>query len=72
MLQQALKVSSRSVSPLIRWMEGWAEITSTAIKRSTEPVVKTLREMPGPSIANFAWDLFAKGGLSRIHELQVG
>uniref|UniRef100_A0A8C5FBL2 25-hydroxyvitamin D-1 alpha hydroxylase, mitochondrial n=1 Tax=Gadus morhua TaxID=8049 RepID=A0A8C5FBL2_GADMO len=71
MLQQALKVSSRSVSPLIRWMEGWAEITSTAIKRSTEPVVKTLREMPGPSIANFAWDLFAKGGLSRIHELQL-
>uniref|UniRef100_A0A8C9WTU2 Cytochrome P450, family 27, subfamily B, polypeptide 1 n=1 Tax=Sander lucioperca TaxID=283035 RepID=A0A8C9WTU2_SANLU len=27
--------------------------------------------MPGPSVASFAWDLFAKRGLSRLHELQL-
>ncbi|KAJ3603309.1 hypothetical protein NHX12_031051 [Muraenolepis orangiensis] len=71
MLQQALKVSGRSVSPLIKWLEGWAEITSSAIQQRTEQSVKCLTEMPGPSVVSFAWDLFAKRGLSRLHELQL-
>uniref|UniRef100_A0AAZ3NSL8 25-hydroxyvitamin D-1 alpha hydroxylase, mitochondrial n=1 Tax=Oncorhynchus tshawytscha TaxID=74940 RepID=A0AAZ3NSL8_ONCTS len=33
--------------------------------------VKTLEEMPGPTVAKFVWDIFAKRGLSRLHELQI-
>ncbi|KAM4612609.1 25-hydroxyvitamin D-1 alpha hydroxylase, mitochondrial [Polymixia lowei] len=72
MLQQALKVSYRSASPLIKWIERWAEVASAGLKTTDEPSVKTLKEMPGPSVASFAWDLFAKRGLSRLHELQLG
>ncbi|XP_067096219.1 25-hydroxyvitamin D-1 alpha hydroxylase, mitochondrial [Osmerus mordax] len=70
MLQQALKASGRSASPLIKCMERWAEIAAGKKKTNADPV-KTLREMPGPSIGNFAWDLFAKRGLSRLHQLQL-
>lgn len=69
MLQQALRVSARGTLPLGKWMERSAECTparSEGIK-----TVKTLDDMPGPSVASFAWDLFAKRGLSRLHELQV-
>lgn len=68
MLQQALKVSAgRSALPLVKWMERWAEGASA----SPQKAVRTLDDMPGPSVASFAWDLFAKRGLSRLHELQV-
>ncbi|XP_039654824.1 25-hydroxyvitamin D-1 alpha hydroxylase, mitochondrial isoform X1 [Perca fluviatilis] len=66
MLQQALRVSVRNAFPLVKWMERWAEGAST--KQQT---LKTLGDMPGPSVASFAWDLFAKRGLSRLHELQL-
>uniref|UniRef100_A0AAR2J4E0 Cytochrome P450, family 27, subfamily B, polypeptide 1 n=1 Tax=Pygocentrus nattereri TaxID=42514 RepID=A0AAR2J4E0_PYGNA len=33
--------------------------------------VRTLEEMPGPSALGFIWDLFAKRGLARLHELQL-
>ncbi|XP_059186197.1 25-hydroxyvitamin D-1 alpha hydroxylase, mitochondrial [Centropristis striata] len=66
MLQQALRVSGRSAFPLVKWMERWAERAS-----ARQQGVKTLKEMPGPSIASFVWDLFARQGLSRLHELQV-
>ncbi|XP_056130841.1 25-hydroxyvitamin D-1 alpha hydroxylase, mitochondrial [Lampris incognitus] len=69
MLQHALKVSGRSASPLVKWVERWAESASD-LKRG-EQAVKTLRDMPGPSAAGFAWDLFARRGLSRLHELQL-
>ncbi|CAL8339416.1 unnamed protein product [Merluccius merluccius] len=74
MLQQALRASGRSVSPLLKWLEGWAEVTPSAGPTCAEPSVlkqKSLREMPGPSVVSFAWDLFAKRGLSRLHELQL-
>lgn len=71
MLQQALKVSGRSASPLIKWMEKWAETTAGLKKTEAAHGMKTLKEMPGPTVAKFAWDLFAKRGLSRLHELQV-
>ncbi|KAG7477403.1 hypothetical protein MATL_G00069310 [Megalops atlanticus] len=70
MLQQALRVSSRRTSPLLRWVEKWVE-SAASLKSSETRQVKTLDEMPGPSVCAFAWDLFAKRGLSRLHELQV-
>lgn len=72
MLQQALRVSGRSAFPLVKWMERWAEGAAVAPEGTKQQTVKTLDEMPGPSVASFVWDLFAKRGLSRLHELQVG
>ncbi|XP_029906754.1 25-hydroxyvitamin D-1 alpha hydroxylase, mitochondrial [Myripristis murdjan] len=71
MLQQALKVSGRSASPLVKWMERWAESASAAPEGTKAQAARSLNEMPGPSVASFAWDLFAKRGLSRLHELQL-
>lgn len=70
MLQQALRVSGRSAFPLVKWMERWAEGASADLEATK--AVRTLDDMPGPSFTSFAWDLFAKRGLSRLHELQVG
>ncbi|XP_035243183.1 25-hydroxyvitamin D-1 alpha hydroxylase, mitochondrial [Anguilla anguilla] len=70
MLQQALRVSGRSASPLIKWVEKWLE-SAASPKRAETHQVKSLEEMPGPSVCSFAWDLFAKRGLSRLHELQL-
>lgn len=71
MLQQALRVSGRTAFPLVKWMERWAEGTSVGAEGAKWPAVKTLDDMPGPSVPSFVWDLFAKRGLSRLHELQV-
>uniref|UniRef100_A0A8C2WQ48 Cytochrome P450, family 27, subfamily B, polypeptide 1 n=1 Tax=Cyclopterus lumpus TaxID=8103 RepID=A0A8C2WQ48_CYCLU len=47
-------------------MERWAE------RAPVKPqALRTLDDMPGPSVASFAWDLFARRGLSRLHELQL-
>ena len=66
MLQQALRVSGRGALPLAKWMERWAE--GAAAKQQG---LKTLDDMPGPTVAGFAWDLFVKRGISRLHEQQV-
>ncbi|XP_076012479.1 25-hydroxyvitamin D-1 alpha hydroxylase, mitochondrial [Genypterus blacodes] len=70
MLQQALKVSGRSASPLLKWMEKWAEGASARPEGSKQQAVRTLGDMPGPTVASFVWDLFARRGMSRLHELQ--
>ena len=72
MLQQALKVSGRSASPLFKWMERCLEGIAVGCARQSDNQLRTLEEMPGPSVFSFAWDLFGKRGLSRLHELQVG
>ncbi|MEQ2171794.1 hypothetical protein GOODEAATRI_014309 [Goodea atripinnis] len=69
MLQQALRV--RNAFPLAKWMERWAEGAVAPPLESALQAVRTLDDMPGPTVASFAWDLFARGGLSRLHELQV-
>ncbi|XP_077460125.1 25-hydroxyvitamin D-1 alpha hydroxylase, mitochondrial isoform X1 [Stigmatopora argus] len=69
MLQQALRVSGRSATPLLRWMERWAEGAAAAAPDGT--VVRSLDSMPGPSVLGFAWDLFARRGLSKLHQLQL-
>ncbi|KAM9318672.1 25-hydroxyvitamin D-1 alpha hydroxylase, mitochondrial-like [Pholidichthys leucotaenia] len=71
MLQQVLRVSGRSASPPIRWMQRRAEGTTVGPEGTKRQAVRTLDDMPGPSVASFAWDLFAKRGLSRLHELQL-
>eukprot|EP00064_Thunnus_orientalis_P006785 superscaffoldBa00000723_g6803 len=72
MLQQALRVSGRSAFPLVKWMERWAEGAAAGPEGTKQQLAgKTLDAMPGPTVASFAWDLFAKRGLSRLHELQV-
>ncbi|CAG11755.1 unnamed protein product [Tetraodon nigroviridis] len=50
-------------------MERWAECVSARPQGAA--AAKALGDMPGPSVASFAWDLFAKRGLSRLHELQL-
>ncbi|KAG7218483.1 hypothetical protein INR49_009360, partial [Caranx melampygus] len=84
MLQQALRVSGRSAfPPLLKWMDKWTEGAAAAAaaaapegtkqqqQQQQQVAVRTLDHMPGPSVASFAWDLFAKRGLSRLHELQL-
>nr|XP_006629368.1 PREDICTED: 25-hydroxyvitamin D-1 alpha hydroxylase, mitochondrial [Lepisosteus oculatus] len=66
---QALKGSARSASPVVRWLDSVWE-SRVSLPRQ-DRALKTLQEMPGPSGFSFAWDLFARGGLSRLHELQV-
>ncbi|KAJ8260182.1 hypothetical protein GJAV_G00178020 [Gymnothorax javanicus] len=70
MLQQAFRVSGRSASPLIKWVEKWLD-SGAYPKSSVTHQLRNLEEMPGPSFCSFAWDLFAKRGLSRLHELQM-
>ncbi|MED6232434.1 hypothetical protein ATANTOWER_029938 [Ataeniobius toweri] len=69
MLQQALRV--RNAFPLAKWMERWAEGAAAPPLESALQAVRTLDDLPGPTVASFAWDLFARGGLSRLHELQL-
>ncbi|XP_063071962.1 25-hydroxyvitamin D-1 alpha hydroxylase, mitochondrial [Engraulis encrasicolus] len=72
MLQQALKVSGRSASPLLKWVERCVEGTAVGTARQSDThQLRTLAEMPGPTMFSFAWDLFGKRGLSRLHELQL-
>ncbi|XP_061543795.1 25-hydroxyvitamin D-1 alpha hydroxylase, mitochondrial [Phycodurus eques] len=68
MLQQALRVSGRSASPLLKWVERWAEGAAAGPDATT---VRSLDDMPGPSVLGFAWDLFARRGLSKLHQLQL-
>ncbi|XP_028854677.1 25-hydroxyvitamin D-1 alpha hydroxylase, mitochondrial [Denticeps clupeoides] len=68
MLQQALRVSGRTASPVLKWMERCAEGAGAVCPPRR---ARTLEEMPGPSVLSFAWDLFGKRGLSRLHELQL-
>ncbi|XP_076840656.1 25-hydroxyvitamin D-1 alpha hydroxylase, mitochondrial [Brachyhypopomus gauderio] len=71
MLQQALKISGRSALPLIKCLEKWADSISATCTQKDARKVKTLAEMPGPSALGFIWDLFAKRGLSRLHEIHM-
>ncbi|KAM4588736.1 25-hydroxyvitamin D-1 alpha hydroxylase, mitochondrial [Odontesthes bonariensis] len=71
MLQQALRVTGRSALPLLKWMDRWAESAAAGPAAGKQKALKTLGDMPGPSLPSFVWDLLARGGLSRLHELQV-
>ncbi|XP_063300848.1 25-hydroxyvitamin D-1 alpha hydroxylase, mitochondrial [Pelobates fuscus] len=69
-MAQSLKLASRSAPILKGFPEQWAE---TFFKKSEKIIKrnKSLADMPGPSAVGFFTDLFLKGGLSRLHELQL-
>ncbi|XP_048856431.1 25-hydroxyvitamin D-1 alpha hydroxylase, mitochondrial [Brienomyrus brachyistius] len=68
---QALRVSVRSISHLMKCTEKWTYSVDCPGKHTEMQKIKTLDEMPGPSAFGFVWDLIARRGLSRLHELQL-
>uniref|UniRef100_A0A8C9WEV3 Cytochrome P450, family 27, subfamily B, polypeptide 1 n=1 Tax=Scleropages formosus TaxID=113540 RepID=A0A8C9WEV3_SCLFO len=67
---QPLKASGRGAG-VVKWvMDRWAEPMVCLRSRTTQHL-RSLEEMPGPSAIGFAWDLLARRGLSRLHEMQL-
>ncbi|XP_075054111.1 25-hydroxyvitamin D-1 alpha hydroxylase, mitochondrial [Mixophyes fleayi] len=69
-MAQSLKLVNRSTSVFRSLTEVWAE----SMFRSPEKVIKrhkSLADVPGPSAISFLADIFCRGGLSRLHELQL-
>ncbi|KAA0708090.1 25-hydroxyvitamin D-1 alpha hydroxylase, mitochondrial [Triplophysa tibetana] len=64
MLPQALKMSGRCMSSLLRCADRWPDVI-------LHEQVKTLDDMPGPSTSGFIWDLFFRRGFTRLHQLQL-
>lgn len=66
-MTRALKLTSRLLHGVC-----WApELGAPLNSRGPGSAPKTLTELPGPSMLSFLAELFCKGGLSRLHELQV-
>ncbi|KAM5182343.1 25-hydroxyvitamin D-1 alpha hydroxylase, mitochondrial [Mantella aurantiaca] len=68
-MAQTLKLANRSSSVCRNLTEVWAESLlrrPAVIKRH-----KSLADVPGPYAISFLTDLFFRGGLSRLHELQL-
>ncbi|DAA29656.1 25-hydroxyvitamin D-1 alpha hydroxylase, mitochondrial [Bos indicus x Bos taurus] len=65
-MTQTLKFASR-VFHRVRCPELGASLGS----RGSESAPRVLADIPGPSTPGFLAELFCKGGLSRLHELQV-
>ncbi|XP_061731440.1 25-hydroxyvitamin D-1 alpha hydroxylase, mitochondrial [Nerophis ophidion] len=63
MLQRAWRGAGRSASRLPKCAERWAEGDGAALK--------TLDDMPGPSMLGSLWELFPRRGLARMHQLQL-
>ncbi|XP_051026426.1 25-hydroxyvitamin D-1 alpha hydroxylase, mitochondrial [Acomys russatus] len=47
------------------------QLDASLASRGTDSVLRSLSDIPGPSVPCFLAELFCKGGLSRLHELQV-
>ena len=65
-MTQTLKFASR-VFHRVRCPELGASVGS----RGSDSAPRVLVDIPGPSTPGFLAELFCKGGLSRLHELQV-
>ncbi|XP_010853513.1 PREDICTED: 25-hydroxyvitamin D-1 alpha hydroxylase, mitochondrial-like [Bison bison bison] len=65
-MTQTLKFASR-VFHRVRCPELGASLGS----RGSDSAPRVLADIPGPSTPGFLAELFCKGGLSRLHELQV-
>eukprot|EP00071_Canis_lupus_P052635 XP_538254.3 25-hydroxyvitamin D-1 alpha hydroxylase, mitochondrial [Canis lupus familiaris] len=66
-MTQALKLASR-VFHRIHWAP---KLGSSLGSRGSDSAPRSLADIPGPSTPVFLAELFCKGGLSRLHELQV-
>ncbi|PIO41089.1 25-hydroxyvitamin D-1 alpha hydroxylase, mitochondrial [Aquarana catesbeiana] len=69
-MAQTLKLANRSSSIFRTLTEVWTE----SLLRRPETVIKrhkSLADVPGPSAISFLTDIFCRGGLSRLHELQL-
>nr|XP_048274757.1 25-hydroxyvitamin D-1 alpha hydroxylase, mitochondrial [Myodes glareolus] len=47
------------------------QLDASLASRSSDLAFQSLADIPGPSMPRFLAELFCKGGLSRLHELQV-
>ncbi|MBZ3882848.1 25-hydroxyvitamin D-1 alpha hydroxylase, mitochondrial [Sciurus carolinensis] len=63
-MTQTLKFTSR-VFHRLRWA------SELGASEGLDSMPRSLADMPGPSMPSFLAELFCKGGLSRLHELQV-
>lgn len=66
-MAQTLKLASR-VFHRIRCAAGLDATLGSKVSKSAP---RDLADIPGPSKPGFLAELFCKGGLSRLHELQV-
>ncbi|XP_028742033.1 25-hydroxyvitamin D-1 alpha hydroxylase, mitochondrial [Peromyscus leucopus] len=69
-MTQAVKLASRvlhRVHPPPQLDAASSSLTS----RGSDSVLRSLSDIPGPSMPSFLAELFCKSGLSRLHELQV-
>uniref|UniRef100_E9Q3C2 Cytochrome P450, family 27, subfamily b, polypeptide 1 n=1 Tax=Mus musculus TaxID=10090 RepID=E9Q3C2_MOUSE len=66
-MTQAVKLASRVFHRIHLPLQLDASLGS----RGSESVLRSLSDIPGPSTLSFLAELFCKGGLSRLHELQV-
>lgn len=66
-MTQAVKLASRVFHRIHLPLQLNASLGS----RGSDSVLRSLSDIPGPSTPSFLAELFCKGGLSRLHELQV-
>ncbi|XP_058413756.1 25-hydroxyvitamin D-1 alpha hydroxylase, mitochondrial [Diceros bicornis minor] len=66
-MTQTLKLASR----VLHRMSCATELGTSLGSRGSYSAPRSLADIPGPSTPGFLAELFCKGGLSRLHELQV-
>ncbi|XP_062058076.1 25-hydroxyvitamin D-1 alpha hydroxylase, mitochondrial [Lepus europaeus] len=66
-MTQALKLATK-VPHRVRWAP---ELGASSDSRGPDSAPRSLADLPGPSMPSFLAEVFCKGGLSRLHELQV-
>ncbi|XP_021061462.1 25-hydroxyvitamin D-1 alpha hydroxylase, mitochondrial [Mus pahari] len=66
-MTQAVKLASR----VFHRIHLPPQLNASLGSRGSDSVLRSLSDIPGPSTPSFLAELFCKGGLSRLHELQV-
>lgn len=66
-MTQTLKLASR----VFHRVHCVPELGTSLGSRGLDSAPQSLADIPGPSTPSFLAELFCKGGLSRLHELQV-
>lgn len=66
-MTQTLKLASR----VFQRIHCAPKLGTSLGSRGSDSAPRSLADIPGPSMPVFLAELFCKGGLSRLHELQV-